>query len=240
MTTNVYDTDLAKKFQKTDLKPDKQFSFGPTIMDILGDIRGKTLLDLGCGDGFFTIKIADAGAKQVVGIDNSEEQIRLANEKSHPENVDYILGDIYMEKLPKSDGILAPFVINYAQSTKELDFLFNSMYQSLNSNGKIVIVFDIPRGKDLKRFGGVKTLLGPAVDGTQIKIDLYNEDKFICALYSYYYTFETLKKMLLQAGFKNIKKHNQIISNEGIEKFGVEFWKNFNEDSELCYISAEK
>lgn len=240
MTINVYDKELANTFRKSDTKPDKQYSFLPTVMSMIGNLSGKRALDLGCGDGFFTIAMANAGARHVVGIDNASEQIQLANEKPHPDNITYQLGDIYKENLPEADIVLSPFVVNYAQSTKDLRFLFENIYQSLTPGGKAALVLDLPCGKDLKRFGSVKTLQGPAVDGTVIKIDLYNGDEFICTLYSHYYTKETLENTLKEVGFKNIHWHKPIVSKEGLEKFGESFWKNFADDTELGYLSAEK
>ena len=49
------------------------------VLRCLGDVNGKRVLDVGCGDGFLTYRIAKKGA-DVVGIDNSEEGIKLAKE----------------------------------------------------------------------------------------------------------------------------------------------------------------
>ena len=240
MTNNIYDEVLAKEFQKTDVKPDKQFSFLPTVLGILGDVTGKTILDLGCGDGFFTIPLANAGATHVIGIDNSEEQIILAEEKNHPKNITYQLGDIFKDVLPPADIILSPFVGNYSESVVELKALFESIFISLNPGGKVVMVLDLPKGKDLKKFGSVKTLSGPAEDGAEIKIDLYNGDQFICTLFSHYYTPKTIENIFEQVGFKNIQWHKPTVSEEGLKKFGTDFWKNFTDDSELGFLSVEK
>jgi len=47
---------------------------------LLGDIRGKTVLDLGCGTGENIVPLAERGAK-VIGIDLSPELIALAQER---------------------------------------------------------------------------------------------------------------------------------------------------------------
>jgi predicted RNA methylase len=38
-----------KAYQQTDEKPDKLYSHLPTVLEIAGDLRGQTVLDLGCG-----------------------------------------------------------------------------------------------------------------------------------------------------------------------------------------------
>jgi SAM-dependent methyltransferase len=47
---------------------------------LLGDIRGKTVLDLGCGSGESMVPLAKRGAR-VIGIDISPELIRLARQR---------------------------------------------------------------------------------------------------------------------------------------------------------------
>ena len=51
----------------------------PVIFRTLGDIRGKALLDLACGDGFYTRRFrSECGADPVLGIDLSPKQIERA------------------------------------------------------------------------------------------------------------------------------------------------------------------
>ncbi len=50
---------------------------GATLVDLLAPQAGERILDLGCGTGHLTARIAEAGA-QVVGIDSSAEMIAEA------------------------------------------------------------------------------------------------------------------------------------------------------------------
>lgn len=47
---------------------------GEPLLDLLEPAPGERILDLGCGDGALTVKLAEAGA-EVLGIDFSEEQV---------------------------------------------------------------------------------------------------------------------------------------------------------------------
>lgn len=62
------------------------------------DISGKTVLDLGCGTGRFSLGAAFLGAKQVLGIDIDKPAIKIANEYAHELNLEkkisWITGDI--------------------------------------------------------------------------------------------------------------------------------------------------
>lgn len=53
---------------------------------------GDTVLDIGCGNGYNTYKIAGK-AKSVVGIDIDEDNIRLARRNFKKDNIEYIRGD---------------------------------------------------------------------------------------------------------------------------------------------------
>ena len=44
----------------------------PSVVKMLGDIKGKDVLDLACGDGTQTQKLQKLGAKKVVGVDISQ------------------------------------------------------------------------------------------------------------------------------------------------------------------------
>lgn len=46
----------------------------------LGDVRGKRVLDLGCGHGWFTSQLHSAGA-DVVGVDGSEALLQIARSR---------------------------------------------------------------------------------------------------------------------------------------------------------------
>jgi SAM-dependent methyltransferase len=52
-------------------------NLSPQQRILAGEVAGKRLLDLGCGDGFELLEWAHAGA-QAVGVDNSPRQIAAA------------------------------------------------------------------------------------------------------------------------------------------------------------------
>lgn len=58
----------------------REFINSPNIFALIGDIRGKVVLDAGCGEGYNTRKIAQQGAK-ITGIDISPQMIQFAKEE---------------------------------------------------------------------------------------------------------------------------------------------------------------
>lgn len=54
----------------------------PAFLAFIGDIQGKRVLDIGCGEGYNTRMFAQQGA-QVIGVDLSKEMIQLAQEEEN-------------------------------------------------------------------------------------------------------------------------------------------------------------
>jgi ubiquinone/menaquinone biosynthesis C-methylase UbiE/ADP-ribose pyrophosphatase YjhB (NUDIX family) len=69
----------------------------PCLLELLGDVEGKTILDLACGEGHFARQLAKVtkGRVRVVGVDASQTMIRIAQERStdYGECLTFQLGD---------------------------------------------------------------------------------------------------------------------------------------------------
>jgi 2-polyprenyl-3-methyl-5-hydroxy-6-metoxy-1,4-benzoquinol methylase len=92
--TAVYDK-FAKQYKASKRLPFREYIEWYSYNKLLGDISQKSVLDLACGEGYYTRRIKRKGADKVAGVDISEEMILLAKqeEQNHPLGVDYILGD---------------------------------------------------------------------------------------------------------------------------------------------------
>jgi O-antigen biosynthesis protein len=63
---------------------------------------GETVLDAGCGAGYGTAILADAGARRAVGVDISPEAIEQASTSAGSSSVEFSLGDL--QQLPFADA----------------------------------------------------------------------------------------------------------------------------------------
>lgn len=109
----------------------------------LDQIKGKTVLDLGCGDGSYTKMLADAGTKLALGLDSSPGMIKKAIETNGADNIDYVVGT--MENIPIQDEsvdfIHARFILHYSGNIKKS---FEEMYRVLKKDGEVFIVIPHP------------------------------------------------------------------------------------------------
>lgn len=87
---HIYDDEAGKgrlaRFVDTNLRREMRVRFEKTF-EALAPMRGRSLLDAGCGGGRYAIPAAKAGASEVLGIDFSETMLALARQKAEADGV---------------------------------------------------------------------------------------------------------------------------------------------------------
>jgi malonyl-CoA O-methyltransferase len=110
------------------------------VGDRLGNVRGLQVLDVGCGTGRHSIRLADAGAL-VTGIDFSDGMLARARSKAGSERVRWIAHDL-ATPLPFAEGaferVLCALVLDHVG---DVDFLFAQMARACAPapRGRVVI-----------------------------------------------------------------------------------------------------
>ena len=204
---NEYD-DIAEAYRDS-----KQLSFRKyleeySLFKMLGDVQGKRILDLACGEGFYTRKIKQAGAAEVTGVDISAEMIRLAEEeeKACPIGCKYLNQDVAELEIAESvDVVVAMYLLNYAKTKEELLRFCQVSYNVLHSGGRFVAVNDNvrnpPKGTvSFAKYGFEKECTNPPTEGDVILYKLVNEGgqqfefkNFYLAPESYQWAFQTAR-----------------------------------------------
>ena len=128
----------------TDFVTKKKISSEP--FEVLKQIRwkGKKVLDVGCGTGFFAYQAAKEGAK-VLGIDYAKEGIDIAKNKYKHKNLEFQKQDV-KEIKEKFDVIVSIGVIEHMDEPFEI---LKFLKSRLNPKGKIIITtpnWTNPRG----------------------------------------------------------------------------------------------
>ena len=106
----------------------------PNIKEMLPDLKGKRILDLGCGNGGMSKYFIEQGAKSVLAIDLSSNMLNEAKEKNNDENITYVL--LGMEDISKIEGkfdmVFSSLAFHYVQDYNKL---VSDIYNLLDDNG---------------------------------------------------------------------------------------------------------
>ncbi|HHU24179.1 MAG: class I SAM-dependent methyltransferase [Bacilli bacterium] len=115
----------------------------PAILSLFPNLEGKTVLDLGCGQGDHCFQFVSLGAKKVVGIDISEKMIKLARTINAHEKITY--QKIAMEDIKslneQFDIIASSLAFHYV---KDLSLLLIDLHQLLKENGFLLFSQEHP------------------------------------------------------------------------------------------------
>lgn len=119
-----------------DDKHDFVFKFGEEIVKLLNPQKNETILDIGCGTGDLTKKIAKL-SKKVIGIDNSNQMIQTA-QKKYPE-ISFIHADAKDFQFDnKFDAIFSNAVLHWIP---QADTMIQNANRHLKIGGRYVVEF---------------------------------------------------------------------------------------------------
>ena len=130
----------------------------PYILELMGHVRGKRVLDAGCGGGFYSLWLSEKRAK-VLGIDGSEEMIKIAKNRASRKKLRarFLIGDVSDLKIEDGafDLVLSTLVL---MDVKKLDKAISELVRVTRNGGCIVISVQHPilTGGDWERGSGRK------------------------------------------------------------------------------------
>lgn len=235
-----YNTSLSGRYAKlVKFDPCKKFVQYPETLRLLGSIKNKSILDIGCGQGHLTRQLAKKGAN-VIAYDVSKTQIELAkiHEKKEKLGIQYLVSDPYEieDKLTKRidltisifDKAVSTLVLHYAKDRKHLTKFFSSTYALLKNKGEFVSIFTNPEYKKLnkKRYNRlfIRTKKGMQTDF------LDSLDNVIMTIYFSDFSKKDYEYAAKKAGFKKMRWVNIKLTKEGVKKMGKKYWDNFEKD----------
>lgn len=234
MSTDYDDIAFNYKIINSQL-PLKKYAEEYTFLNLLGDVKGRTVLDLACGEGKFTRIIKQRGARHVIGVDISKKMIEFARsaENENPLGVEYIICDVTeLGRIGSFDIISASFLLNYAPSKEALLAMCHTTYVNLKTGGRFAAIVNatplyLPTNSNVtEKYGYVIKSASPLHEGDCVEYFFFiNESSF--SITNYHWSKETYEWAFVKSGFSNITWQPPTISPEGMEKYGIEFWKDF-------------
>ena len=143
---NVYDNENFFKYYQ-DLRASEinanNLIENPIMKSMLPCLKGKSILDLGCGDGNMSAYFMDNGASRVYGIDISENMISEANKLYADENRKFEV--MKMEDISqineKFDIVYSSLAFHYVE---DFNKLLSDIHSLLNENGVLIFSQENP------------------------------------------------------------------------------------------------
>lgn len=112
----------------------------PCIKRLLPELEKKTIVDLGCGTGIFTFLLERFGPEKIIGIDLSEEMLKIAKVKagmtaSKAEFITYDAAKCMDVINSPADFIFSSTMSHYVENIEEL---FENVSGSLKKGGESI------------------------------------------------------------------------------------------------------
>lgn len=200
---------ISKLYQKTVRISLDDVHYGPispgeSELNLLGDVKGKDVLEIGCGGGQNAIVLAKWGAKSI-GLDISEEQIKFAKKLAGKQRVKvpFYVGNMEdLRRFPDGsfDIVLSSCAIGYSNEYRKT---FKEVARVLRNDGLFVFCVVHPianRGKPV-RYGKRRMWgLGNYFDRRR-RVWTWRFEGTSAKFYGYHRTFQDYFNPLVTSGF---------------------------------------
>jgi ubiquinone/menaquinone biosynthesis C-methylase UbiE len=245
MTTD-YDP-IAEQYKRAKQQPWRTHVEAHSLMKLIGDLTGKAVLDVACGEGFYTRMLRQRGAAKVTGADLSEGMIELARKQEAVLNqgIDYLVGNARQLTLPdKYDLVVAAYLLNCARNRDELRDMCKGISACLKPGGQFVTVntnpaLDFSSAPSYRKYGLEASVLGKWQEGVPIKFTFFLEDGSF-TIEDYHLDVAIHEAALRSVGFQDVHWHRPLVSAEGEKAFGKEFWTTFLHYPPIAFIECVK
>ena len=185
VSSQVYDA-ISERYRDSKWLLFRHFVERYTVMELLGDLHGQTVLDMACGEGVYARQFKRAGAVDVTGVDISSAMVALAEaqERAEPLGCRYVCADAAdFSPTAPVDVVTAIYLLNYARTADQLGRFGRACFRALRPGGRFVgfndNVRNPPRPDDvsLTKYGlERKCARHPPREGDAIRYRITNHD----------------------------------------------------------------
>ncbi|GAA1575791.1 MULTISPECIES: class I SAM-dependent methyltransferase [Kribbella] len=163
----------------------------PAMAAALPPVEGLRVVDLGCGEGDLAVRLAEAGAAEVMAVDASAQMLAAA--VPHP-RVQYVRADLAQFNVPRgfADLVVSSMALHYVA---DFDALAGRVFRWLRDAGAFVFTIEHPM------------VTAPMVAADCVVDDYADEGRrertwFVDGVVKYHRTIGTVVGVLRRHGFR--------------------------------------
>jgi toxoflavin synthase len=242
MTTD-YD-EIGDQYKRAKEQPWRTFVEAPSLLGLVGDPTGLSVLDLACGEGYYTRLLKRAGADVAVGVDSSSRMIELAREaeEREPLGIEYLVSDVRdLGPDQRFDVVVAAYLLNYASTRDELRAMCDAIARCLKPGGRFLTVNSRPdlafREIDFRPFGFERIFEGEMPEGAAYIWRIHLDDSSF-DITNFHLNVATHESAFNEAGLEGVRWIDPTVSAEGEERFPGGYWDVFLEHSPMQLLEC--
>ncbi|AJC52949.1 class I SAM-dependent methyltransferase [Streptomyces sp. 769] len=233
MGVQQYD-EIGEAFEGFKSLPLAHYAEVPGFLAMVGDVRGKSVLDLASGTGFYSREFKRRGATEVLGIDISGEMVSVAREleERDPLGVRYDVGDVSVLRPlgRRFDIATAVQLLNYADDVAAMERMCRNVHRNLTPGAEFFMLNQTPDyrfdGPSMGKYGFLSEPTDEEAEtGPRVRITALLDPPL-----SFVTTCprrEVYEECLQAAGFSELAWVPLEVSDAGMRKFGADFWADF-------------
>jgi 2-polyprenyl-3-methyl-5-hydroxy-6-metoxy-1,4-benzoquinol methylase len=235
MTTDYNKGRVAEQYKEAKEQPWRSRVEEYSLMKLLGDLKGTRVVDVACGEGYFTRRLRQAGAAKVSGFDIAERMIELARaqEANDPLGIDYWVEDVAASG-PQQDFDLAvsAWLLVYAHTRAELASMCRGLARRLRPGGRFVTFTTNPELyffkplPDYRKYGLEVKLADHVYEGAPILWTFPLSDSSL-DIENYYLPVSAYESAFGDAGFRDFKVHQPELAPDPEAGDDRAFWADF-------------
>jgi len=252
---------IATEYRLVEQTPAQKYIYDPAVIEFLKQYgQGGSAIVLHGASGYRARLAKKTGVAKVSCVDISYKQTQIARteELRDPLGIEFFILDPYSrdflsslppEMIANTDVVLGAFLLDHAMTRDELAIVSRNISQLLSSNGVFFGLSDHPDAcvPTNPKYGVAISFdedVNPDADGILRRISIYqpvlNSQMEVLHFHNFKWKQDTVSQALQQAGFSSVDFAVPEVSSEGLEKYGNEFWKSYNDCPTTIAITAKK